>query len=138
MKEISSIFSRVYNKIMAIYQNSASSSCFPDMTVNEEYYLDILYCLGKPTFTQFAETAQITKPAATQIMKRYIEKGYVQKISCEKDRRVYYLEISDNVKQYFDESYRRFDKIYENCLSVLSKDEIKQLKSILTKIDNNL
>lgn len=140
MKEINSLFTGVYNKIMALYYNSQEgpSASFPDMTVNEEYYLDILYCLGRPTFTEFAEESLITKPAATQIIKRLVDKGYVQKVPSKKDKRVYYLEINDMVKQYFAESYRRFDKIYENCLSVLNEDEIKQLKNILSKIDNNL
>ncbi len=140
MREISQIFFRLYDKVMLLHKNNAkvSSVSIPEMTLNDEYYLDILYCLGEPTFTEFSEAAKITKPAATQIIKRFIEKGYVQKIQLEEDRRVYRLQIGETVKQYFDESYRLLDEIFEKCLSVLDKDEVKQLNHIFSKIDRSL
>ncbi len=138
MNEIGEIVSQIYNKIMARHNAGISTVSIPEMTVNEEYYLDILYYLENPTFSEFAEAAEITKPAATQIIKRFISKGYVQKKPSETDKRVYHLEINDTIRQYFAESDRRLDEIYQDALSCLSEDEIGQLKAFLLRIDKHL
>lgn len=140
MKEISQIFFRLYDKVMLLHQNNTNITAvsIPEMTVNDEYYLELLYRLGEPTFTEFSEAARITKPAATQIMKRFIEKGYVQKIQLAQDRRVYHLKPADRVKDYFKESDQLLDEIFEECLSVLDKKEVTQLNQIFTKIDAGL
>lgn len=140
MTEVSQMFFRLYDRVMCQYKNDErlSSRSIPELTVNDEYYLDIIYRLGGPTYTEFAEAAVITKPAATQIVKRFIEKGYVRRIRSTEDRRVYHLRPDDSVKQYFDENYRFLDEVFDKCLSVLDQDEIAQLKAIFSKIDRNL
>ncbi|MBQ8902247.1 MAG: winged helix-turn-helix transcriptional regulator [Bacilli bacterium] len=111
-------------------ENSISSS--------EENYLDIIYSLKKTTLTKFAELAKITKPAATQIINKYIDKGYVTKSISEKDKRVCYIEVTEQVKKYFADSCKTLNKMYNDCLSFLTEEEMIQLSNILLKINENL
>lgn len=138
MKEIRGLIPSIYNKFIKLHKAEKNCMLIPEITVNEEYYLEIIYSLGSPTFTEFAEKAEITKPAATQIVKKLIDKGYVEKTQCGKDKRVYYIKTNDIVKKHFQESDMYLDQIYKNCLSRLSEDEKDQLKMILCKIDDSL
>lgn len=134
MKEIKALIPSIHDKFMKLHNTEKFSSFNPEVTENEGYYLDILYSLGSPTFTEFAEKAQITKPAATQIIKKLMEKGWVEKTQCVEDKRVYYIEINDVVKKHFKESDMYLDEIYKDCLSILKEDEKALLKKILSKI----
>lgn len=138
MKEFSSLIPSINNRIKDLHNSGEFSTCTLAVTENEKHYLQILYSLGSPTFTEFAEEAGITKPAATQVIKKLIEKNYVVKNQCKKDRRVYYLEINTQVKKYFEDSSLYLDKIYEYCLSFLNEDEKNHLKKLLSKINDSL
>ena len=138
MKDIGVLIPSIYNKFEKLQNIEKVSVSIPEVTVNEEYYLDILYSLGNPTFTEFAEKAQITKPAASQIVKKLIEKDYVEKIQSQKDKRVYYIKINDTIRKCFEKSDIYLQEKYKKCLSLLSKDEKDHFKNILTKIDKAL
>lgn len=138
MKEISILIPSIYNKFEKLQKSEKISAFIPEITVSEEYYLDILYSLKNPTFTEFAQKSQITKPAASQIIKNLIEKKYVEKVQCKKDRRVYYIKINDEVKKHLEECEVYLKEKYEKCLSFLSKDEKRYLVNILFKIDKSL
>ena len=44
MEQISQLFSKLYDKVAINYQNSPTrSQLFPELSANDEYYLDILY-----------------------------------------------------------------------------------------------
>ncbi len=138
MKEISLLIPSIYKKFEELHKSEKFSLFIPDITVNDLYYLDILYSLGSPTFSEFAEKAEITRPAASQIIKKLISKGYVEKTQCEKDKRIYYIKVKHIIEKHFQESDVYLSKIYKNCLSHLSKDEKANLKKILYKIDYSL
>lgn len=135
MKEISKLIPSIYNKFVKINNSEKFSTSIPEVTVNEEYYLEILCSLGKPTFTEFAEKAEITRPAASQIIKKLADKGYVEKVQSKKDKRVYFIKTNNEIKNYFQECDIYLDEIYESCLSLLNKNEKYHFKNILAKIN---
>ena len=136
MNNFVSMFDDIYNKFMDnFYKKNEKKS---NITNNEDYYLNIIYSLKKITLTKFAEIAQITKPAATQIINKYIDKGYVTKKVSENDKRVYYIELTEKIKKHCTETYQKLNKMYKDCLSFLSEEEISQFNNILLKINENL
>lgn len=138
MKDIRFLIPSIKSKIKNLHNEKKLNSFFPEINENEEYYLSILYSLQNPTFTEFAEAAEITKPAATQIIKKLVEKGYVEKNQSKEDRRVYFLSLNNTIKNSFEESYLYLDKIYEYCLTILNEDEKYHLKNILFKVNKAL
>lgn len=138
MNNFVSLFNDIYNKFMENFHDNEKSKKENGITSSEENYLDIIYSLKKTTLTKFAELAKITKPAATQIINKYIDKGYVTKSISEKDKRVCYIEVTEQVKKYFADSCKTLNKMYNDCLSFLTEEEMIQLNSILLKINENL
>ena len=138
MNNFISLIDSIHDKFEDIVKYNNSLNKENNITYNEENYLNIIFNLKKITISKFAEIAKITKPAATQIINKYIDKGYVIKQVSNKDKRVCYIEVTDKIKKYFNETYSKLNSIYNECFSVLTKEELDSLKSILLKLNNNL
>ena len=138
MNNFISLFEDIHNKFIDNFRKSNNLQKEKNITNSEDHYLNIIYSLKKLTLTKFAENANITKPAATQIINKYIDKGYVTKKVSDEDKRVCYIELTEQLKKYFNESYKKLNQVYEDCLSFLTTEEMNQLNHILLKINENL
>jgi len=136
MNNFVSMFDDIHNKFMDNFYKDKDKK--NNISNNEEYYLNIIYSLKKITLSKFAEMAKITKPAATQIINKYIDKGYVTKRVSENDKRVCYIELTERIKTHCTETYKKLNKMYKDCLSFLSEEEMLQFNNILLKINENL
>lgn len=132
------VFNEIYNKFMDKYYHSSEILNYHDLTEKELKYLDIIYNSEQLTLSDFAIKSKISKPGATQIINKFIKEKYVVKTVSTIDKRVYYIELSEDMKVYFEESYKTLNKLYDECLSSLSDEEIKNLNNILIKINKNL
>lgn len=135
MNDLIKMLNDLYNKFLLELQASGKlcDTIVPDMTLNDEKYLEIIAAMDSPTFSEFAEIGKITKPAATQIIKKLIAKGYIEKTQSKKDKRVYYLQITKIVRAYFEE-YNKIDcALLEKWLSVLDEDEKKMMHKLIYK-----
>ena len=138
MNNFISLFEDIHEKFMDNFDKNNKLKKDRKISNSEENYLGIIFNLKKITLSKFAEQAKITKPAATQIINKYINKGYVTKKVSKEDKRVCYIELTENIKKYFEESYKKLNKFYNECLNFLTEDEFQQLNTLLLKIDNNL
>jgi len=138
MNNFISLFEDIHEKFMDNFNKINKLKSEKNISNSEENYLNIIFNLKKITLSKFAEQAKITKPAATQIINKYIDKGYVTKKVSNDDKRVCYIELTENLKKYFEDSYKKLNKFYNDCLDFLTEDEFEQLNSLLLKIDNNL
>ncbi|MGX4594253.1 MarR family winged helix-turn-helix transcriptional regulator [Leuconostoc sp. JNUCC 76] len=139
MKPISLIFSELYDKVLLQYQQkSDSSEYFPNMSANDEYYIDLLYTLENPTVTSFAEKAKISKPAATRIVHRFVDEKYLVKRPSKVDKRTSYLELSQEIKENCEKNHQLFDQVFLDSISVLSPEEQKVLHKIMFKINEKI
>lgn len=127
-KELNTKFIESFNKNMGL----------DNVTKDEKNYLNIIYNLKKTTLTKFAELAEVTKPAATQIVNKFINKGFVTKKVSNNDKRVCYIELTEEIKKYFIEGYKKLNKMYNDCLSFLTEEEVEQFNTLLLKINDNL
>ncbi len=104
------------------------------VTKSEEHYLAILASLENPTFTSFSKKAGITRPAATQIIGKFIKKGYVIKVNNPEDKREYFLRFNDCINEYLEKRDEIFKNILNEKFSVLSEKELQDFLKILKKL----
>lgn len=136
MSSIGKQFSELYDKALIRYQNSPlRSKDFPNLSANEEHYIEILYSLERATLTDFAEKADISKPAATRIIQRFLSMGYLTKLPSQTDRRVSYLELTPNLKEHCFKNFQLADTIFRDMLSVLTKEEQENLSYLINKVN---
>lgn len=139
MKTISQEFSELYDKVLIRYQNDHDrNQHFPDLSGNDEHYVNLLYEIDRPTLTSFAKKAQISKPAATRILHSFLDKGYVYKEPSLTDKRVSYLKLSKALQNYCLDNTKLFNKVFLECLSALSDEEIDQLKYLISKVNQKI
>lgn len=136
MNNFVSIFENIHNKFIDNFNKTNKNKV--KITDIDNHYLEIIFRFKKITLSKFAEIAKVTKPGATQIINKFINKGYVTKSVCEKDKRVCYIELTENIKKYLSETYKKLNNMYNECLSFLTKEEIEQFSHLLLKINDNL
>lgn len=113
-----------------------ANSKITEISTHDEHYLKIIAKLEKSNLALFSDTANISRPAGTKIIKKFIEKGYVTKTLNENDNREYLIELSDCAKEYVKESAVLFSKILDEKFSVLTEQETKELVKIMQKLIN--
>ena len=136
MDNFVSILNQTCSDIKEKIQNS--KDIFKNISSNDGHYLDILYNLKKATLTKFAEIAKVTKPGATQIINKFVKEGYVTKTVSKEDKRVCYIELTEQIRSSLEKSYKKINEFYQDCLSFLSEEELNEFNHILLKIHNNL
>lgn len=81
-----------------------------NLSYNSVMYLDIIDFQENCTVSSLAETLRISKPAVTKKVNELIQLGYVVKTQSEKDKRVYYLRVSDEIKKSSEFYERPFER----------------------------
>lgn len=131
--ELYRMFLRLYGQLHQTQLSLKESQVLP-LTTSEDHYLGIIYDLGKPSFTEFAQAAAISKPAATKIIRNFIEKKYLKKEQCATDRRRFYLILEKEVIAYFKTTDDAFIEVLHKRLDGISEEEVDSFKSVLLKM----
>lgn len=139
MDNFVTLFNDIYLKFMdKYYQDTLDSAGDFKLTEREMFYLDVIYKAKKITLSDFAIQSKITKPAATQIINKFIKYNYVIKTPSSLDKRVCYIELTKDTEKHLSQSYEKLNSLYKECLSFLSEEEVTKLNDILLKINQNL
>jgi DNA-binding MarR family transcriptional regulator len=86
---------------------------------------------------ELAEDAGVTPGAITQFVDTLVEKRLVAREGDPNDRRVVRLKLTDRARNQFEQF--RTEQLASMCsvFDVLSDEELRQLISLMTKIDNS-
>lgn len=77
-----------------------SHYCAGELSYNSVMYLDLIACQKDCTVSSLAEILRVSKPAVTQKVNELIRLGLVVKRQSERDRRVFYLDVIEEVAQF--------------------------------------
>ncbi|MBQ3880658.1 MAG: MarR family transcriptional regulator [Oscillospiraceae bacterium] len=72
------------------------------LSATEAFAVDVIYLLGSPTISDFAQTLGISQPNATYKANNLAQKGYIKKCVSEDDKREIRLTVADKFYNYFD------------------------------------
>lgn len=122
-----------YKRIFGVVRERDGS-----LSAMEAFSVDVIYALGKPTVSEFAEFIGISRPGASYKVASLIEKGYIVKEISEEDKREYRLVPT--------EKYNNYIKIYEDSFkaAVLEaeadypEEGLRELMKALDKMDTAL
>ncbi len=73
-----------YQEVFSRFQNREAS-----LTAVETFCMEIILALKEPTINEFATFVQISSSNATYKVNNLIQKGYVEKVQSDADRREY-------------------------------------------------
>ena len=98
-------FSDVYNKFkLQFYRRVFELVRERDgsLSAMEAFSLEVIYMLGQPTISQFADFLNISQSNATYKVNNLIKKGYLERQNSTVDRREYHLILSEKYYTYMN------------------------------------
>ena len=108
------------------------------LTTTEVYCVEIIHNLGKPTIQEFANFIGISSPNATYKVNSLIKKGYVQKVQSDKDKREFYLDVTERYYRYYNINEKYLDIVENRLKANLSPEEFEMFNNTLKKIYNEM
>lgn len=115
-----------YKRIFSVVREREGS-----LSAMEVFSLEVIYLLGKPTVSEFADFIGISRSAASYKISMLIQKGYILKEASENDKREFRLVLTEKYLQYI--------KMYEESLKLIVRQgESKYSTEQLTEFEKNL
>lgn len=102
------------------------------------YELLMLIAVRVNTTTQMANVSQITLASITHKTKIMEEKGYIQRVMDNKDKRVWYFSLTPAGQRLLDTVSAVYDKLTSPLFIQLSDKEKQQIVSFLTGTEEHM
>lgn len=88
-----------YREIFRNFDNREAT-----LTTVESFCMEVIYAMKNPTINEFANFIQISSPNAAYKVNSLIRKGYLKKIQSRRDKREYYLKVTQKYLDYYNVS----------------------------------
>lgn len=111
---------------------------FSRFSINHMYYLEYIYTLNNPTFSQLAQALNVSKPSVTAMIKKLTDKGYVKKMNSEQDKREFHIYLTDRGKEILNVELEVYKNFTDRISRYLSEDEIELFSKLVSKIILNM
>ena len=108
------------------------------LSATEAFAVEVIYGLGEPTISQFAEFLKISLPNATYKVNSLIKKGYIEKVNSSADRREYHLRITTKFTDYYAINQNYITTVMNRINERFTKEEASQLEGMLRIISREL
>ncbi len=107
------------------------------LSASELFSLDVIRLLGRPTIGSFARFINVPLSNATYKINTLIEKGFILKRKSERDKREFYLELTEKCNSFeFDEAQQK--AVLDRIEARLSSHQLKVLEQILLIVDEEV
>lgn len=104
------------------------------ITPRQLHYLDVIAALEHPNFSEVAAALQLSKPSVTAIFRTLAQKGYLERVDSDEDRRSAHIHLTkrgQNIVTKHDDLHRSIAELIRHHLS---KAELKQMVALLNKV----
>lgn len=95
-------------------------------TNNDYYYLYVIEALGEPNFSAIADALNLTRPGVTAIVRKLCNMGLVMKCQSEKDKRVYYVSLTQKGKDILNGDREVYKRVTEAIAAFCKTKEEQQ------------
>ena len=122
-----------YQKVFSRFEKREAT-----LTTVESFCMEGIMALGSPTVAQFAQAMHISTPNASYTINSLIQKGYVQKVRSETDRREYHLHPTQKYMDYYNISYAYLQTVVDRVKEHFPAEDVAKLDEMLTVIGSEL
>jgi len=114
-----------YRAIFGNFENREAT-----LTTVESFCMEVIHAMKNPTINEFSRFIQISSPNAAYKVNNLIKKGYLRKIQSTKDRREYYLQVTQKYIDYYNVSTSYVDSVLKRVEERMSDEEWKEFGHI--------
>ena len=104
------------------------------LSATESYCIEIIYLLGKPTITDFAQYLGISVPNANYKINSLVKKGYVVKEQSKTDLREHYLCVTDKFLNYYGLNDALISLLMQRIRETFSPQDLQLLDEMIKRV----
>lgn len=101
----------------------------PELTMRQLHVLSATARTDGLTVHQLAETLSIATPTASGLVDRLAEKGLLQRIGDEADRRVRHVHLTEAGQEMISQLDSAFDRMLDELMDLLDDDELTEFRN---------
>ena len=105
-----------------------------ELKIKQLHYLEIINQYKQLSYGEFARILHISRPSVTHIVNRLIDLKAVSRRQCEKDGRIYYVELSEKGKKIVSFKALEQKRLAKQIRSALDDREVTRFVRLLNKI----
>lgn len=106
-----------------------------NLNVNEFAVLEVLYNKGPLRIQHIKERILIANSSTTYIIDKLVDKGYLQRVCDENDRRIFYAQLTKSGQNLMAEIFPKHEQMLLKQFDSLDDEELVQLKNLLKKLN---
>lgn len=122
-----------YRQVFKRFENREAT-----LTTVETFCMESIAALGCPTVAEFSAFMNISTPNAAYKISSLVQKGYLEKVRSDEDKREYRLYPTKKYFDYFNISYNYVKTVMNRIEERFSADDINKLEEMLCIIDGEL
>lgn len=108
------------------------------LSATEAYAADVIYLLGNPTVSSFAEVLGVSQPNATYKINNLEAKGYVTRSASDSDRRECRVSVGDRFYSYYDTDYPFIAHGVDKLGDKYSPEQLALFETMLRDLNDSL
>ena len=131
-----------YREIFRNFDNREAT-----LTTVETFCMEVIYAMKNPTVNEFASFIQISSPNAAYKVNSLVRKGYLKKIQSTRDKREYFLQVTQKYLDYYNISMSYVDRTlakvrasmteqewhdFDHVLGIIAREQMKRSERIRT------
>lgn len=106
------------------------------LSATESYCVEIIYLLGKPTISDFAQYLNLSIPNANYKINSLVKKGYVVREQSKTDLRESYLCVTDKFLSYYGLNDALISSLMKRIRATFSPQDLESLDEMIQRIIN--
>ncbi|UJL46763.1 MarR family transcriptional regulator [Virgibacillus sp. NKC19-16] len=103
------------------------------MKTSDFTILEALYHKGRQTIKQISDAVLINTGSITYVIDKLESKNLLERSNCKEDRRVVYIQITEQGKTVMDDIFPKHQKVIEEIFSDLTTEEKETLIDLLKR-----
>ncbi|MDO4203313.1 MAG: MarR family transcriptional regulator [Selenomonadaceae bacterium] len=115
-------------------KDSAEAKQLCQLTITQLHYLHLIEARKGITGTELSKEFNVAKPTVTNVVGRLVDHGYVRKKMSAKDRRVYFLYLTEKGKHLLAVERQGYYNYAEKVVNELTDEEAQQLCLLFSKL----
>ena len=101
------------------------------LSATEAYSADVIYLMGNPTVSAFADALGVSQPNATYKINNLESKGYVRRNVSSEDRRECRVSVVDRFYSYYNTNYPFIEQGIEQLEKDYSPEQLELFEQML-------
>jgi MarR family 2-MHQ and catechol resistance regulon transcriptional repressor len=107
------------------------------MRTSDFVVMETLHHKGKQTVRQIADAVLIKTGSITYVIDKLEDKGWVTRSDCKEDRRVVYIELTQDGKNFMNDVFPKHQIVIEEIFSELTISEQEVFIDLLKRVGKN-